>query len=228
MARLARQDARYANTPLDLDRYDAEVMAVSFFLSFWTNRSKILVQADLGQQRHEALPLSGAPGRVRTPPPPDPKKLGKTGLRLAKKAENTIAAWNSIYDPALDEDREDGLGSGQAHRTGNNFRPTGGAMARMGGFVKGGSYQRTRSMSPPRGAGRGRGKILDLGIRPPPPLAREGGRGRGFPDAYSKFNKEPLTFRTIKPRVHQQAMDDLSVSAARNTTADPKDPLIGQ
>lgn len=132
-----------------------------------------------------------------------------------------------LYDPTLDEHREDGLGSGQAHRTGANFRPSpSDGYMRGRGFARGGSHQRTRSLSPLPPRGRGRGRTLDLGTRGPsraPPQAppRSTPSDRGLPE-------EPFNMRSIKPRVQQRAMDDLSLPMMPATKAEPSDPVIGQ
>jgi hypothetical protein len=152
---------------------------------------------------------------------------------MINKLANLLST--ALYEPEMDEHRFDGLGGGQTHRLGPNFRPNQNILAGRG------RGRRTRSMSPvpkrgPGGRGRGiePGQLgIQMGTRPPPKS--------NIPKFSSHMltSNEP-TMRHVRPRVNVRAVDDM-VAPTHNTpvlpaskparpaqTADIKDPHVGQ
>ncbi|KAL7275979.1 hypothetical protein RUND412_001048 [Rhizina undulata] len=123
----SKQDARYGPPMLDLETYDKNAML-----------------EDLGAHRKAALPLSGRMN-FRPPPPPDIYKRGEALARKAIENDEVVSKWGALYDPSLEEDRDDGLGGGHSHRTGPNYRPS-----PVGGFNRRKSPPRRHSLSPRR------------------------------------------------------------------------------
>lgn len=95
--------------------------------------------------------------------------------------------WLDLHEETLEEQRADGLGGGQAHRTGENFRPSTGGT------------RRTRSVSPPRRVG----NTLKLGTRPIINAQQ------GTQKAPAPLPQYGMTARTVKPREQvRAALDD--------------------
>jgi hypothetical protein len=179
-------------------------------------------KADLGNHRHTDLPLSG-PVNLEAPPAPNAKKFGVSAARIAAKNDDIASAWGgwlsfflyivlsfanslvtAVYDPELDEDRDDGLGTGQAHRLGFNFRPNQNVLSGRG------RGRRTRSMSPRGRFGRGRGLVepgmlgIHMGTRPPKlPSTHRFVATAGDP-----------SIRHVRPRVSTHAMDDMAAPSS--------------
>jgi hypothetical protein len=117
----------------------------------------------------------------------------------------------------MDEDRYDGLGGGQSHRLGPNFRPN---QLLLAGRGRG---RRTRSMSPAakRGPG-GRGRGVEPGQ-----LGIQMGTRPGPRPSTPRFAPHMMTsgdpsMRHVRPRVNVRAVDDMVAPSA--TTSKPSRP----
>lgn len=109
----------------------------------------------------------------------------------------------ALYDPSLDEERDDGLGTGQAHRSGENFRPD---INFLSG--RGGKSRRSRSHSPRGRAGRKRGLVEPGNLASKMRVARQ--------PRTSVPNFNPTKFdpkmTVVKPRVSTRALDDMAAA----------------
>ncbi|KAF8545061.1 hypothetical protein BDD12DRAFT_812838 [Trichophaea hybrida] len=139
-------------------------------------------------------------------------------LNIAYFPANSLVA--ALYDPELDEDRDDGLGTGQVHRLGFNFRPNQNVLSGRG------RGRRTRSMSPRGRAGRGRGLVdpgmlgIHMGTHPP----KLANTPRFVP--LMATTGDP-SMKHIRPCVSTRAMDDMAaptLSYASGFNAPPPRP----
>jgi hypothetical protein len=108
-----------------------------------------------------------------------------------------------LYDPSLDENRLDGLGTGNMHRVGGNFRPTLGVVGK-------GRPRRARSLSPTRrgvgGRGRGNANGAPLGVRMGTRPTAEPAPPRFTPR--HRTSNDP-SMRHVRPQVNIRAKDDM-------------------
>ena len=186
-------------------------------------------QDDLGDHRRADLPLDGqADTHYR------PRRLGLSAAKTAVKEKDPIGVWSSksivptpsnntspvsnrpslgVYDPKMDEGRYDGLGSGNAHRGGDNFQPNPSALAgsRNGRRRDG----RARSLSP-RYAGPGGldepAAGIYMGTRPP---------ARPSASAYQLARSGSLSVRHIRPRATPPTIGD-TATPPRDATLNKK------
>jgi len=124
----------------------------------------------------------------------------------------------ALYNPSLDEGRQDGLGTGNMHRVGGGFKPTWGVVAK-------GRPRRARSLSPTkRGVGgRGRGNIngASLGVRMGTRPTAERVPPRFTP--HHRIGNDP-SMRHVRPQVNIRAKDDMVAP----TSPDRSSGKVGQ
>lgn len=159
------------------------------------------------------------------PPPPLPSQAichrFELRMLLLKLTLNPTIA---LYDPSLDENRRDGLGTGQAHRLGGNFRP---CMEVLGGK---GHPCRARSLSPARrggDGGRGRGNVkpgTSLGDR-----METRPNGAPAPTVFTSIHKtsNDPSMRHVRRKVNTRAKDDM-VALRNPATNGMGDAKVGQ